>query len=148
MQRSFKQYIERPATLCIPLLLATFSLGNGAKIYRADFFQVPTDFWLNMYWLVLCSTLIYLLVYGSRALLVLRKDPRSRDVANIYLLASVSGILACVARLATAVVLPIQSLPGGTLVIWFFACMCGAGFAVASAHSWRIKTKWFTKVAP
>ncbi len=148
MQKSFKQYIERPATLCIPLLLATFSLGNGAKIYRADFFQVPTDLWLNMYWLVLCGTLTYLLVYGSRALLVLRKDPRSRDVANIYLLASVSGILACVARLATAVVLPIQSLPGGTLVIWFFACMCGAGFAVASAHSWRIKTKWFTKVAP
>ena len=31
MQRTFKQYVERPATLCIPLLLATFSLGNGAS---------------------------------------------------------------------------------------------------------------------
>ena len=30
MQASFKQYVERPATLCIPLLLATFSFGNGA----------------------------------------------------------------------------------------------------------------------
>lgn len=30
MQRSFKQYVERPATVCIPLLLAAFSLGNGA----------------------------------------------------------------------------------------------------------------------
>jgi hypothetical protein len=31
--------------------------------------------------------------------------------------------------------------------VWVFACMCGAGFALASAHSWRIKTKWFTKVS-
>ena len=144
MQASFKQYVERPATLCIPLLLTTFSLGNGAAIYRPDFFEVPTDFWLNAYWLLLCGTLIYLLVYGSRALLILRKDPRSRRIANVYLAASASGITACVVRIATAYVTPIQALEGGTLV-WFFACMCGAGFALASAHSWRIKTKWFTR---
>lgn len=138
-----KQNVERPATLCIPLLLAAFSLGNGAAIYRPDFFDVPTDFWLNTYWLLLCGTLIYLLAYGSRALLVLRKDPRSRRIANIYLAASISGIMACAVRITTAYVTPIQALEGGTLV-WSFACMCGAGFALASAHSWRIKTKWFT----
>ena len=138
-----KQNVERPATLCIPLLLAAFSLGNGAAIYRPDFFDVPTDFWLNTYWLLLCGTLIYLLAYGSRALLVLRKDPRSRRIANIYLAASISGIMACAVRITTAYVRPIQALEGGTLV-WFFACMCGAGFALASAHSWRIKKKWFT----
>jgi hypothetical protein len=143
LQASFKQYVERPATLCIPLLLATFSLGNCAAIYRPDFFDVPTDFWLNTYWLLLCGTLIYLLAYGSRALLVLRKDPRSRRIANIYLAASISGIMACAVRITTAYVTPIQALEGGTLV-WMFACMCGAGFALASAHSWRIKTKWFT----
>ena len=125
------------------MLLAAFSLGNGAAIYRPDFFDVPTDFWLNTYWLLLCGTLIYLLAYGSRALLVLRKDPRSRRIANIYLAASISGIMACAVRITTAYVRPIQALEGGTLV-WFFACMCGAGFALASAHSWRIKTKWFT----
>jgi hypothetical protein len=146
MRTSFKQYIERPATLCIPLLLATFSVGNGARIYRADFFEVPTDFWLNMYWLLLCGTLTYLLVYGARALLVLRKDPRSRTMANVYLAASAAGIMACVVRIITAFVTPIQALEGGTLV-WIFACMCGAGFALASAHSWRIKTKWFSKAS-
>ncbi len=143
MQASFKQYVERPATLCIPLLLATFSIGNGAAIYRPDFFEVPTDFWLNTYWLLLCGTLIYLLAYGSRALLVLRKDPRSRRIANVYLAASISGITACAVRIITAYVTPLQQLEGGTLV-WFFACLCGAGFALAAAHSWRIKTKWFT----
>jgi hypothetical protein len=147
MQWSFKQYVERPATVCIPLLLATFSLGNGAAIYKPDFFQVPTDFWLNMYWLLLCGTLIYLLVYGSRALLILRKDPRSRVMANVYLAASISGIAACVVRITTAFLPQIQGLALSSLLVWFFACMCGAGFALSSAHSWRIKTKWFTRVS-
>jgi hypothetical protein len=144
LQTSFKQYIERPATLCIPLLLVTFSAGNGATIYRPDFFEVPTDFWLNMYWLLLCGLLIYLLGYGARALLVLRKDPRSRHIANVYLLASASGIAACVVRITTAYVPALQTIEGGTLV-WLFACGCGAGFALTSAQSWRLKTKWFTK---
>jgi hypothetical protein len=143
MEASFKQYVERPATLCIPLLLATFSIGNGAAIYRPDFFDVPTDFWLSAYWLLLCGTLIYLLVFGSRALLILRKDPRSRFIANVYLIASASGIVACAVRITTAYVPRLQGLEGGTLV-WIFACGCGAGFALASAHSWRIRTKWFS----
>jgi hypothetical protein len=146
MQAAFKQYVERPATLCIPLLLATFSIGNGAKIYRSDFFTVPTDFWLNMYWLLLCGTLAYLLGYGARALLVLRKDPRSRRIANVYLIASASGIMACVTRIATAFVPPFQTA-AGTALVWVFACSCGAVFALAAAHSWRIKTKWFTKIS-
>ncbi|MDT5399968.1 MAG: hypothetical protein QOK33_3199 [Mycobacterium sp.] len=146
MQTTFKQYVERPATLCIPLLLATFSLGDGAAIYQADFFQLPTDAWLSAYWLLLCGTLIYLLGYGSRALLVLRKDPRSRTVANVYLAASVSGMMACLVRIVTALVPSLQPIENGTLV-WFFACMCGAGFALMSAHSWRIKTKWFSKAS-
>ena len=146
MQTTFKQYVERPATLCIPLLLATFTLGNGAKIYGADFFEVPTDFWLSAYWILLCGTLIYLLGYGSRALLILRKDPRSRRVANIYLIASFSGIAACVVRITTVLIPSLQPLENGTLV-WIFACLCGAGFALTSAHSWRIRTKWFTKAS-
>jgi len=146
MQKSFKLYVERPATICIPLLLATFSLGNGAIIYKPDFFDVPTDFWLNTYWLLLCGTLIYLLIYGARALLVLRQDPRSRMIANVYLVASASGILACTVRIVTAYVTPLQTVEGGTLV-WIFACGCGAGFAITSAQSWRMKTKWFNKAS-
>jgi hypothetical protein len=141
MQRTFKQYVERPATLCVPLLLVTFSLGNGAKVYRPDFFQVPTDFWLSAYWILLCGTLTYLLLYASRALLVLRRDPRSRLIANVYLFASASGLLACAVRVFTAVFTPAQTLEGGRLV-WLFACTCGAVFALAAAHSWRVKTRW------
>jgi hypothetical protein len=146
MQRSFKLYVETPATVCIPLLLATFSIGAGARIYKPDFFEVPTDFWLNLYWLLLCGTLVYLLGYGARALLILRQDPRSRRVANIYLVASAAGVLACAVRVTTAFVPQLQTVEGGTLV-WIFACLCGAGFAITSAQSWRMKTKWFTRAS-
>ena len=143
MRRSFTQYVERPATLCIPLLLATFSLGNGATVYRSDFFTVPTDLWLSLYWILLCGMLLYLLGYGCRALLVLRADPRSRRIANVYLFASISGMLACVVRIATAVVPAAQPVENGRLV-WLFACTCGAVFALAAAHSWRVRTRTFS----
>ncbi|HUH67456.1 MAG TPA: hypothetical protein VLZ05_00295 [Mycobacterium sp.] len=144
VQASFKQYVERPATLCIPLLLATFSLSCGSRTYARDFFELHTDFWLSAYWLLLCGILAYLLVYGSRALLVLRKDPRSRRVANVYLLASASGVTACMVRVTTALVPPIQGSMGAGLV-WFFACLCGVGFALTSAQSWREKVEWFMR---
>lgn len=143
LQQRFRQHIEMPATLCIPLLLAAFWVGNGSYIYRPDFFDVPTDFWLNLYWLLLCGMLIYLLGYGARALLILRTDPQSRHVATVYLFASAMGILACLVRITTALVPQLQTVQGSTLV-WIFACACGAGFALTSAYSWRIKTKWFS----
>jgi len=146
LQASFKQYVERPATLCIPLLLATFTLSYGSKTYARDFFALPTDFWLTVYWVLLCGTLIYLLVFGSRALLVLRQDPRSRSIANLYLVASASGISACMVRIITAVIPPFQG-PLSAGLVWLFACLCGAGFAVTSAHSWRQRVRWFQRPA-
>jgi hypothetical protein len=144
IQRSFKQWVERPATLCIPLLLATFTLSRGSKIYARDFFSLPTDFWLSVYWVLLTVTLTYLLVFGSRALLVLRKDPRSRHFANLYLIASASGIAASVVRMITALIPPLQGSFGAALV-WFFCCTCGASFALISAQSWRQKIRWFQR---
>jgi hypothetical protein len=146
MQASFKQFVERPATLCIPLLLATFSLSRGSRTYARDFFALRTDFWLTVYWLLLCVILAYLLLYGTRALLVLRKDPRSRRIANLYLLASASGIAACLVRITTALIPPAQG-PAGAALVWLFACLCGAGFALTSARAWRDKLKWFQQPA-
>jgi hypothetical protein len=144
IQASFKQYVERPATLCIPLLLATFSLSCGSRTYARDFFELRTDFWLTAYWLLLCATLAYLLLFGSRALLILRKDPRSRRVASVYLLASAFGITTCMIRVITALVPPFQG-PVGAGLVWLFACLCGVGFALTSAQAWRQKVKWFQR---
>lgn len=143
-QRAFKVHVETPATLCIPLLLAAFSFGNGAAMYHPDFFQVPTDFWLNTYWLIMCGTTAYLLAYGSKALLLLRLDERSRTVATVYLIAAGFGIITCLIRIATAYITPLQNLgPAASLAVWFPACACGALFAIMSAHAWKAKLRWF-----
>lgn len=141
LQEKFRQYIQRPATVCIPLLLATFTMGNGAAVYRPDFFDVPTDFWLDIYWLLLCGMLAYLLVYASRALMVLRADPRSRTIADVYLAASAAGVIACGLRATTALFDSLQTIDS-TILVWTFACLCGAAFAFGSAHSWRRRIKW------
>lgn len=144
LQRSFKQYVERPATLCIPLLLATFTLSIGSKVYARDFFALHTDFWLSVYWVLLTATLGYLLVFGSRALLVLRNDPRSRRFANLYLLASASGMGACGVRMVTALIPSLQG-PVSVGLVWLCCCVCGGGFALISAESWRQKVRWFQR---
>lgn len=144
LQRSFKQFVERPATLCIPLLLATFTLSRGSRVQTRDFFALPTDFWLSVYWVMLCGTLAYLLVFGSRALLVLRQDPRSRNVANMYLVFSASGVGACLVRIVTALIPTFQNT-ATIAMVWFFACACGAGFALTSAESWRQRVRWFSR---
>ena len=45
------------ATLGVSLHHLTGKWNLEAKIYMADFLRVPTDFWLSMYWLLLCGTL-------------------------------------------------------------------------------------------
>ena len=83
---------------------------------------MPTDFWLNTYWLLLCGMLIYLLGYGSRALLILRSDPRSRHGRqHLPVRVGDAASLACVVRIVTALVPPLQTVQGSALV-WVFAC--------------------------
>ena len=139
MRRSFRQWVERPCTICIPVLVALFTLGNGHRIYRVNFFDVPTNGWLCAYWIVLCGLLIYLLVYSWAGLLSLCADPASRPVAIVYLLASAFGVAACAGA-------PLEAVDpqghGGP--VWALACVCAIGFAIASAYSWRRKVVWFT----
>ena len=137
-----QHYVRLPVTICIPLLLAALWLSNGGSTYHADFLHMPTDPWLSAYWIVLGGMLIYLLGYGARALLVLRKDPRSQPIADIYLMASAFGVLAFTVRIFTAAFPDLVAMEGGR-VVWFFSCTCGAGFALASAQSWRRRVRWF-----
>ena len=52
--------------------------GNGSKVYRSNFYEVPGDAWLKIYWFLFCAMLIYLLVWTLCGLLVLRRVPRHR----------------------------------------------------------------------
>ena len=75
---------------------------------------MPTDFWLNLYWLMLCGMLMYLLGYGIRAHTGAAQGPAFATVANFYLASSVCGILACVVRITTAFVPALQTAAGST----------------------------------
>lgn len=144
-RRMFHRDIEIPATLCITLGLPAFTLGAGARIYQPDFFRIPTDFWLTAYWVIVCGMIAYLLIYGARALLVLRDDPRSRRVADIYLAAAAAGVIAAVCRIAVSF-LPAtyQDAWPASMTVWVFSALWGAGFALTSACSWRQKIAWIT----
>ncbi|MFA4083631.1 hypothetical protein ONA92_18205 [Mycobacteroides salmoniphilum] len=146
-QARFRRDIELPATLCIPVLFVTFSLGTGSEVYRADFFRVPTDAWLTAYWVALCGMLIHLLWYGYRALIPLRHASGSHAIATVYSLSALSGMAACVVRVVTAVALPgdAQDTFWASFVVWLLACVCGAGFAAMSAKRWRDREAWFSR---
>lgn len=143
----FKTHVELPATVCLPLMYATFTAGAGTEIYRRDFFRVPCDFWLASYWFIMCGTIIYLLAYSVLALVpMLHAHAR---LARLYLAASGAGIGACISRLITAV-LPdrLQDTFTASIIVWFLACLCGAGFALISGHSWLQRQRALIGAAP
>jgi hypothetical protein len=137
-QRSFRLNVEYPLTLCIPLMLAAFSMGNGAKVYRANFFEVPTDTWLGLYCILGCGISGHLIIYGFRALLVLWHDPKSRDVATFYLAGSLGALLGCLVGLVNADA-PALKTAGHGDAIWWFACMYAISFALGGRYSWLKK---------
>lgn len=141
VQLAFRQYVERPATLCIPILLCAFLYSDATGTYYSAFFDAPTDGWLKLYWFLLAGILIHLLVYGMWEFRVLHEDPRSRVVADLYLMASAAGIMACAARGVSVFVPTIPGLDGAT---WLLACGGAIGVALASAYSWQRKLRHFT----
>jgi hypothetical protein len=141
LQEIGTQWIERPATVCIPLMLAAWALGNGSKIYRSNFYEVPGDAWLKIYWLLFSIMLIYLLAWTLRGVLFLRRIPRHRPTATVYLVLVVAGIAVCTARIVTEWC----SWPEHGVVGWLSTFAGGIIFAVAAARSWRTKTRWFER---
>jgi hypothetical protein len=141
LQEIGTQWIERPATVCIPLMWAVWATGNGSKVYRSNFYDVPGDVWLKIYWLLFSAMLIYLLAWTLPALLFLRGIPRHRPTATVYLALVVAGIAVCSARIVTEWC----SWSERGVVGWSSTFAGGIIFAVATARSWRNKTKWFKR---
>lgn len=144
-QTRFKLWVEYPATLVIPINLALFTLSGATKTYYADMFRdapTNTNGWLIAYWMVLGATLAHLALYGCRALWLVRRDPRSRRIANIHLLAAGLGALAAIIRVVAA---PFNCHDGTISLTLCFAC--GIIFALISAHSWQAKVRPYRNLA-
>jgi hypothetical protein len=142
--RAFHTHVELPATLAVGLMFAFLELGNGVRIRRRCFYLVPTDIWLTLYWLVFCAVLAYMLLYSARAMLAVRRNPRSRTVATIYLCATTCGIEALLAR-AVEAVFPALNNDVGLLVAAIWGCEAVIAFAAGAGYSWRQKRRWFTE---
>jgi hypothetical protein len=137
--------LELPAILVVTAMLAALSMSDTNSGYYPDMHEVPVDTWLTVYWLLLNGMLMYLFMSAARALLILRQDERSRRTADIYIVGSVYGFLACVAGLANALMPQLHAMGAGS-VVWFFICASGVAFIAGAAYSWRTKMRPFRKL--
>jgi hypothetical protein len=133
LRETFKP-LERLIVLVVVALVAVFwvgHLGLRASLRHGDIG------WMSVYWTLMDGTLMTLLAYACRGLLILRQDCRQRLIADLYLLSFAFGILCCIGRLSINLTpIPATSL---NFVVRMLACTWMAGFALTSAYSWRQK---------
>ena len=126
--------IEIPGAVAAAAMLGALTLSkNITKQPRTDFFDVPCDFWLRVYWATYGVLVIYLTFFMVRLLLVLRGDPRSRTTANMFLVSAGFGLVSFGSLLVRVVG------PKSISCFWIWAplCISGAVAAFAAAWSWR-----------
>lgn len=127
---SFVKYrIGAPACIAMSLMTAIFVTGPG-KAYVPDTVAAVTTPWLRAYWLVIAVSLSYILTLVTQALLVLRRDPRSRRAANSYL---------CAVGVSAACIVAFQlEIP---LLQWVCIRVEVVAYAVAASYTWHSKQR-------
>lgn len=137
LQRLYTQWVVRPLTVVIPLLVTCHTLARAGQEYSRNFDDVEPGPWLGLYWLVLCGTLVYLSGYAARLVLLLRQSDRrcSGTVLNMYLAASVATIL-FVVLLYVHVITP-YNIRGIARPLGYLAVMM---WSITPAYSWKLKS--------
>lgn len=127
--------VEYPSALAAVVMLALVTaspkLRSEKTLHTPDFFEVPCGRLLHAYWTVYAVALLYLLGYMFRLLLVLRRDPRSRRAANLYLMACVLGMIGAVAEFLDTWFRFIDSY------LWLLLTAPAVMLSFAAALSWR-----------
>lgn len=127
--------IEFPGAIAGGTMLAAITLSDSlSRETPLDFLHVPCDFWLRVYWLTYGAVVIYLLCFVVRLLWVLRRDPRSRLTADLFIIAGGLGVVSFAVLLTRIIVNP------GLVArfwIWTPSCVAGGLAAFAAAWSWR-----------
>jgi uncharacterized membrane protein len=127
--------IEFPGAIAGGTMLAAITLShNLSRESPPDFLDVPCDFWLRVYWLAYGAIVIYLLCFLVRLLWVLRRDPRSRLTADLFIIAGALGVVSFAALLTRIMISPGLVAPFWN---WTPSCVAGGLAAFAAAWSWR-----------
>lgn len=128
--QSYVRYrIELPGTLVMACMVAVFIAGPG-KHDMTDLVTAQVTPFLRMYWLTVAIALSFILVQATQALLILRRNPRSRCAANSYLWAvavSAAGIVAF-------------QLEIGWLQ-WVIIRLEVVAYAIAATYTWHSKQR-------
>ena len=88
-ERFIRTRLELPAVLGLPVLIGAFLLGSPDQPIAdsvADSIHYGGE-WLKAYWLLLCCASGWIMGHLIWTLDILRRDPRSAVVANLYLIA-------------------------------------------------------------
>lgn len=136
LRPKLRRFIEIPMTTGALLLLAIYFIGKTGYVMEGG-----DSFYADLYHIVLCAMVIYLLGYAGRALLELRTHPTHQVMADLYLFGCVSGIGACGVRMADRVAPPVQAFAGGTHMVAILTTLWMGSVASAAAYSWNQKTR-------
>jgi hypothetical protein len=132
--------VDKPAITASLTMLVCITFSHSTRVRaHPDFFDVPVDGWLRIYWLTYMVIVIYLLIYMMRLFLVLRTDARSRVSSDLILAGAATGAVA-VAVIGLAITIPI---PGAlhALHVWIWALVATPSAFAFGAGLWRWRAK-------
>jgi hypothetical protein len=127
--------LQWPFTLAVAAMVPMFLSTHASHDPTPDLFRIPHDHhWIQAYFAVLWTLLVYLNALNAWVALHLRRDPRSRPVAHAWLIGvgiGAGGLLGWA--------LPWMHVTGW--YDWGRIAMCAATtvFAIATARSWQRK---------
>ncbi|MEB3034907.1 hypothetical protein [[Mycobacterium] nativiensis] len=137
-----QRHITTPLKLGLPLVVIVFCVADQGQPEHLDVFA-PRGPWFGAYWALVAALALYLFGFTGRVLLTLRRDPRSKSSADLYLVWAAFKVAAILVQLTSVLVGSAVTLP-----TWICAGVSAAAFAYASAQSWRTRTDWFRPFEP
>lgn len=126
-----KQRLGLPAAVFLPLLIGFFMASGGTSYYVADLHFIQVTGVLMCYWLLFIGGSVYLLATTASMLLVIRRDPRSTDVVDMYL--GAIGVSFC----SFAAAIASFAIDGFNMVTWMLIRAEVIAYALVAAYSWR-----------
>jgi hypothetical protein len=140
----FRRWIQYPVATGVLGMLTLFIVSRAADNDYQQFLYIRMPgMTLSAYWILYSALLGYLLYHGIRAFLDLRRDPPSRPVIDIYLVASGFAVINTTLRALTSVIWELQSRMMCNLMLTS-AYLSVALFAVGAGYCWIRRVKYFT----
>lgn len=135
--RRFMRRVEVPG--CLVAFVMLICVAHSPALHQPgadDFFDVPCDRWLVLYWTLYCAFKGYLIIYACCLLLVLRTSPASQRTADLFLASNLVCLVGVTARVAD--VLPTElTIPG--YMYWADLVICAVIGSYAGASSWQAR---------